>query len=100
VLEIELETRTLPEVEEALAVVEQGVPTTGRICRIMLDNMSLDTMRQVCRTSLRCIINGAGAQRHLEQTPRKCPVWRYYAPSLPQSVSAGGRRVCGGRRWR
>jgi len=49
VLEIELETRTLPEVEEALAVVDQGEVATGNICRIMLDNMSLETMREAVK---------------------------------------------------
>jgi len=60
VLEIELETRTLPEVEEALAVVDQGEVATGNICRIMLDNMSLETMREVRETTrggvlMRCV---------------------------------------------
>eukprot|EP00242_Pyramimonas_sp_CCMP2087_P011053 CAMPEP_0198208680 /NCGR_PEP_ID=MMETSP1445-20131203/12018_1 /TAXON_ID=36898 /ORGANISM="Pyramimonas sp., Strain CCMP2087" /LENGTH=307 /DNA_ID=CAMNT_0043882167 /DNA_START=318 /DNA_END=1244 /DNA_ORIENTATION=- len=46
-LEIELEARTLEEVREAMAVVAADPdPETGRICRIMLDNMTLDAMKE------------------------------------------------------
>jgi len=45
-LDIELETRTLEEVAEAVKLVDEGEPATGRICRIMLDNMSIETMQQ------------------------------------------------------
>lgn len=46
-LEIELEARTLEEVREAMAVVAADPePETGRICRIMLDNMTLDAMTE------------------------------------------------------
>lgn len=43
---MQLETRTLEEVAEAVKLVDEGEPATGRICRIMLDNMSIETMQQ------------------------------------------------------
>jgi nicotinate-nucleotide pyrophosphorylase len=46
----QLEARTLEEVREAMAVVAADPdPETGRICRIMLDNMTLDAMKEVKR---------------------------------------------------
>eukprot|EP00240_Pyramimonas_obovata_P006153 CAMPEP_0118931670 /NCGR_PEP_ID=MMETSP1169-20130426/7931_1 /TAXON_ID=36882 /ORGANISM="Pyramimonas obovata, Strain CCMP722" /LENGTH=306 /DNA_ID=CAMNT_0006874197 /DNA_START=283 /DNA_END=1203 /DNA_ORIENTATION=- len=46
-LAIELEARTMEEVKEAVAVVDADPePATGRICRVMLDNMSLEEMTE------------------------------------------------------
>eukprot|EP00238_Polyblepharides_amylifera_P003899 CAMPEP_0196588070 /NCGR_PEP_ID=MMETSP1081-20130531/59497_1 /TAXON_ID=36882 /ORGANISM="Pyramimonas amylifera, Strain CCMP720" /LENGTH=319 /DNA_ID=CAMNT_0041910459 /DNA_START=274 /DNA_END=1233 /DNA_ORIENTATION=+ len=55
-LTIELETRTLDEVKEAMEVVKGAKPRTGEICRIMLDNMDVSTMKEAVQ-----IIGGAVA---------------------------------------
>lgn len=45
---IEVETRTMDEVREVVALLEDDAVPTDKVSRVMLDNMSLEQMRDAC----------------------------------------------------